>query len=258
MSSADEFAALRARLHGWFDQPLGRSLWAAEAARLRPTLSALSTTVAIQIGDIGGTELLDSCAAPLKILVENPVSDLENSVVAMPDALPFDSASVDLALLPHTLDFANDPHDVLREVDRVLSPEGHVVVLGFNPYSLWGLRRLFRRRSAPVVPWNAHFISLYRIKDWLKLLNFEISEGAMVYYRPPLCSQAAIDRLYLLDAIGNRWWPMAAAVYMLVARKRVKGMTPIRPRWRLRAVPDSSVPQATACGRAAARMRIVG
>jgi SAM-dependent methyltransferase len=258
MSSADEFAAMRERLHGWFDQPLGRSLWAAEADRLRPTLAALQALTAIQIGDIAGTELLDSCAAPLKILVGHPASSVENSVVAMPDALPFDSASIDLALLPHTLDFATNPHEVLREVDRVLLPEGNMVIVGFNPYSLWGLRRLFRRRSAPVVPWNAHFISLHRIKDWLKLLNFEISEGAMVYYRPPLCSQAAIDRLYLLDAIGNRWWPMAAAVYMIVARKRVEGMTPIRPRWRLRAVPDSSVPQATACGRAAARTRIVG
>jgi SAM-dependent methyltransferase len=57
------------------------------------------------------------------------------------DALPFPNQSLDLVLLPHTLELARDPHDTLREVERVLVPEGRVVIVGFNPASLWGLRQ---------------------------------------------------------------------------------------------------------------------
>ncbi len=258
MSGAGDAAPLRERLRAWFDQPLGRSLRAAEAERLRATLSTLRATRLIQLGSIGVEDLLESTSAPVRILVEFPMPDRDCSVAALPEALPFDSASIDLAVLPHTLDFASNPHEVLREVDRVLLPEGDVVIVGFNPFSLWGLRRVFRRRSGAAIPWNAHFISLRRIKDWLKLLNFEISEGAMLYYRPPLHSQAALDRLYLLDKIGNRWWPMAAAVYMIVARKRVAGMTPIRPRWRLQSISGGRIAQPTVRGEVAARVRNVG
>jgi len=138
---------------------------------------------------------------------------------------------VDLMLLPHTLEFADDPHQVLREISRVLTPEGHVVILGFNPFSLWGLWRLLRRRRGSA-PWNGHFLQLTRIKDWLKLLDFEIDRGSMLYYRPPLASETTMDRLHFLDKAGDRWWPMAGAVYLLVAKKRVVGMMPLRPEWR--------------------------
>jgi SAM-dependent methyltransferase len=255
MTVASDASGMHSRLHAWFDQPLGRSLRAAEADRLRSTLSSLYASRVVQLGSIGGTELLHSCSAPTRILMEFPEPGRPCSVAALPEALPFDTSSVDLALLPHTLDFSTYPHEVLREVDRVLLPEGNVVILGFNPLSLWGLRRALRRRGRGAIPWNAHFISLRRIKDWLQLLNFEVNEGAMLYYRPPLRSQVALDRLYVMDKIGNRWWPMAGAVYMLVARKRVAGMMPIRPRWRLQAIAGGRLPQPTARGQFAARMR---
>jgi hypothetical protein len=106
-----------------------------------------------------------------------------------------------------------------------------VVILGFNPFSLWGLWRLLRRRRGSA-PWNGHFLQLTRIKDWLKLLDFEIDRGSMLYYRPPLASETTMDRLHFLDKAGDRWWPMAGAVYLLVAKKRVVGMMPLRPEWR--------------------------
>lgn len=155
---------------------------------------------------------------------------------AIPEALPFDSRCIDLVVLPHTLDFSADPHQVLREVERVLVPEGHMVILGFNPISLWGLRRLFTPRSRRTGPWSAQFISLRRMKDWLALMHFEITGGSMMYYRPPLSNPGVLDRLFVLDRLGDRWWPMMAGVYLLVAKKRVAGMTPIRPQWRFQLV----------------------
>jgi len=226
-------------VYDWFEQPLGRSVQAVELDRLRPVLANLYAVRAVQLGCIGSFDFLGCCDAPDRYLVD-PVAmqpnDSSKIVRAVPEALPFDSKSVDLMLLPHTLDFSDEPHQVLREVERTLIPEGHVVVLGFNPVSFWGLRRLFSGRKSKTAPWNANFIGLRRMKDWLALMQFEVTGGSMLFYRPPLTNPSLLDRLFTLDKIGDRWWPMMAGVYLLVARKRVAGLTPIRPQWRLQLV----------------------
>ncbi len=242
MSGCETGPDLRRHLCEWFDEPLGRSLQAIESHRLREVWPHLYGTTALQLGCIGAMDLLDCCVAPTRIILDPPGAAAVRSramVVGTPEALPFDTRSIDLVLLPHTLEFCADPHQVLREVERVLTPEGCAVILGFNPFSLWGAWRLLSRRSKRI-PWCGHFIQLPRIKDWLKLLDFELTRGHMLYYRPPLRNEAVMDRLFFLDKIGDRWWPMAGAVYLLVARKRVAGMMPLRPVWKTqRALVDS-------------------
>ena len=223
----------RTQMCEWFARSPGRSLRAVESLALRAVWPSLFGKVAVQLGSLGPVDLLESCNAPVRALYELP--GLPNTgiprVQGLAEELPFDSRSVDIMLLPHTLDFADEPHQVVREVGRVLTPEGHVVVLGFNPISLWGLWRLLNRRRG-ATPWNGNFLQLARLKDWLKLLDFDLVQGSMLYYRPPLASETALDRLRFLDQAGDRWWPMAGAVYLLVAKKRVVGMTPLRPAWR--------------------------
>ena len=223
-------------VYDWFEQPLGRSIQAKEVDRLRPVLSGLYAVRAVQLGSVGSFDPLGSCNAPSQYVVDAHSNTKKNAVRAIPEALPFDSKSIDLMVLPHTLDFSADPHQVLREVERVLVPEGHVVILGFNPISFWGLRRLFTPRSHRTGPWSANFIALRRMKDWLALMHFEITGGSMLYYRPPLSNPRLLDRLFVLDKLGDRWWPMMAGVYLLVAKKRVAGMTPIRPQWRFQLI----------------------
>ena len=230
--------ALRAQLRSWFELPLGRSLQAIEAHRLRALWPPLYANVALQMGQLGSVDLMEACTAPTRLVLDLPgfsVPSSTSAVYAAADALPLDSRSVDLVLLPHTLEFATDPHLVLREVQRVLTPEGHVVILGFNPLSFWGLWRLALARRGRA-PWCGHFIHLVRIKDWLKLLDFQLVQGAMLYYRPPLSNEVLMDRLHFLDKTGDRWWPMAGAVYVIVAKKQVAAMTPLRPAWRTRPV----------------------
>jgi SAM-dependent methyltransferase len=149
------------------------------------------------------------------------------------DALPLPDASIDLVVLPHSLELARDAHQTLREVERVLVPEGRVVIVGFNPTSLWGLRQrlghmrrgmgLARERGL-FLPRAGEFIGYWRARDWLRLLGFEVEAGRFGCWRPPLTSQRWLERFAWMDRVGDRWWPVLGAVYVITAVKRVRGM----------------------------------
>ncbi len=149
------------------------------------------------------------------------------------DALPFDAASLDLVVLPHTLELARDPHLTLREVERVLVPEGRALIVGFNPASLWGARqRLGRlRQSLPFAPQGelflpraGEFIGYRRLRDWLRLLSFEVEAGRFGCYVPPVTSTRWVSRFGWMEQAGEHWWPVFGALYYIVAVKRVRGM----------------------------------
>jgi SAM-dependent methyltransferase len=168
------------------------------------------------------------------------------TVVARLEELPFGSQSLDLIVLPHVLEFAEDPHEVLREVERVLIPEGQLIITGFNPTSLWGARQIFGRAvDAPFLPRAGQFLRLARLKDWLKLLGFEVDRGRMGCYRPPLHSEKWLARFTFLDRAGDRWWPFWGSVYMVRAVKRVRGMRLIGKIWKDRVARHAALaPQA--------------
>jgi SAM-dependent methyltransferase len=148
-------------------------------------------------------------------------------------ALPIQTDSIDVVVLPHTLDFALYPHEVLREVERVLIPEGHVVITGFNPLSIWQIWRwLLRWRNQP--PWCGHFYTTMRLRDWLKLLGFDVTHKQHFFHRPPLKNRSFMQRLSFLEKMGRVLWPVTGAGYVLVARKRVETLTPIKPRLKVR------------------------
>ena len=170
---------------------------------------------------------LDSGIAPAHTFVATP------SLRCHFDALPFDAASLDLVVLPHTLELARDPHLTLREVERVLVPEGRALIVGFNPASLWGARqRLGRlRQSLPFasrgelfLPRAGEFIGYRRLRDWLRLLSFEVEAGRFGCYIPPVTSARWVARFGWMEQAGEHWWPVFGALYYIVAVKRVRGM----------------------------------
>ncbi len=144
--------------------------------------------------------------------------------------LPFETGSLDLVLLPHVLEFSEHPHHILREVERVLRPEGSVIISGFNPLSLWGLRRVLGSKGG--YPWNGRFIALTRMKDWLALLGFEVEVGHFAGYAPPFKQGAWLNRSNFMEPAGDRWWTVCGGVYFLHAVKRVPGMRVIKPNWK--------------------------
>lgn len=148
--------------------------------------------------------------------------------------LPFDGASLDLVVIPHVLEFSGQPHQILREVERVLMPEGSLVISGFNPRSLWGMRRALGGKEC--YPWNGHFITLLRLKDWLALLGFEVTGGRFAAYAPPFQTAKWLERYAFMEKAGDRWWAVGGGVYFLHAIKRVPGMRLIKPQWNKRLV----------------------
>lgn len=158
--------------------------------------------------------------------------------------LPFAANSIDLVVMPHILEFHDDPHQILREVERVLIPDGQLVITGFNPLSAWGLRqRLTRCKNE--FPVNGHYISVLRLKDWLQLLSFEVDRGNFGCYIPPCRQEASFKRLHFMEAAGDRWWSFAGGVYLLRAVKRVRGMRLILPTWNQKKSPRKALTTVT-------------
>ncbi len=144
--------------------------------------------------------------------------------------LPFDSRSLDLLVLPHALDFTSQPHQVLREAERVLVPEGRLVLTGFNPVSLWGSCRLLRGRRDS--PWSGNFFAPTRIRDWMTLLQLEPTATAFMAYSPPFSRGDWLSRWQFMDNLGERRWSLLAGVYGIEAVKRQRGMRLIMPAWK--------------------------
>jgi len=247
-------------LHCWFDSPPGRYLLAWEQARLDeavadifgyhglqigiPMLDGLRTNRMphqwLALGEDGLAWLPGACPAgqaPASTLPEtDPLRRL--ALLAEPVALPFADNSLDLVLLPHTLEQSVDPHAALREVERVLVPEGRVVISGFNPVSLWALRqhraRLYQRlgHGRLYLPDAGEFLGYRRLRDWLQLLSFEVESVRFGCYRPAVRSSHWLERFAWMDRFGAQWWPILGAAYFVVAVKRVHGMRLLEPAWR--------------------------
>jgi SAM-dependent methyltransferase len=219
----------------WMETPLGRYLMAREQEYFDRAVADIFGYNALQLG-LATQDLLRASRIPLRLRVnaEGPVE-----VRADYRDLPIVANSADLVLLPHVLEFSEHPHQILREVARVLRPEGHVVIACFNPWSLWGFRRAFDFRKR--YPWRGRFINLPRLKDWLTLLGLEIAGGQMSCYLPPFAKQKWLDRFGFMEKAGDRWWPIAGGVYFLQAVKKVRGLRLIMPRWSDRLAPKKNL-----------------
>ncbi|MBT9491618.1 MAG: class I SAM-dependent methyltransferase [Paucibacter sp.] len=222
-------------LAAWLQTPPGRYLLDWEQAQMDAAVVDLFGFHALQLG-LPALPALRCNRMPHRWLALQQPEQTRSHDLAAPDAalhcefdsLPFESASLDLVVLPHTLELAADPHQTLREVERVLRPEGRLVILGLNPASLWGLRQnlggVLPGGPRPFLPQDGDFIGYWRLRDWLRLLSFEVEAAQFGCYAPPLRSAAWLARWDWLEPVGTRWWPVLGAVYFIKAVKRVHGM----------------------------------
>lgn len=216
-STVEGGEALSARQAGlWMRSARGRRQLALEERELRRVLPELFGRHLLQIGSWDRGQRLLAASEMLHRAVLGTVPGLGAQGLAQPEALPILTKSVDAVLLPHTLEFARSPHQVLREVDRILTDRGCVVVLGFNPWSWWGLRtRLGWRHRA--FPRGAKLIPVHRLVDWLQLLGFEVTcvrrFGSGFPWVAPRTQGERLTPAAVLAPLHDS--------YLLVAKKRV-------------------------------------
>lgn len=215
----------------WSAYGLGEALMQQELDQLQKDLPTIFGYYLLHIGNFTDNTHFGSSYITSKIVVDGDTSNRDSGAhtFAQPDQLPVATDSVDLVILQHCLETSSNPHEVLREVDRVLVPEGHVIVLGFNPISMWGLRRLFSFNSKRM-PWNGHFISPFRIKDWLRLLGYDVLNARTFYFKPPVSHARLAGKLVWMERLGEKLWPAFGGAYIFLARKRVSTLTMIKPR----------------------------
>lgn len=212
-------------LSEWFATEQGGYVLAREQAYFDRTVSDIFGYNALQLG-LPEQDFLRNSRMPLRFTAGNQSG---NDVRVTCSELPFDEGSLDLVLLPHVLEFAENPHQIIREVERVLMPEGNLLISGLNPYSLWGMHRALGRKQG--YPWSGKFITLPRMKDWLALLGFEVVGVHFAAYAPPFRHRKWLDRYSFMERAGDRWWSVSGGVYFLHAIKRVPGMRLIKPKW---------------------------
>ncbi len=222
----------------WFESPLGRALLEQERLHCgnlvpsgyypsslqagRPSLNFLDgieTGSRFFIGERALETADDSDSGSGSGFGDSATARPVHCAIAKSSAMPFADKTHNLIVLPHTLDFCEDPHGVLREVNHILVPLGCVVITGFNLLSLWGAIRVLMKVSSRA-PWSGHYHRVGRVQDWLSLLGFELVGAAMLGYQPPLQNERWRRKLAFIDTAGARWWPGLGAVYVIVGRKQ--------------------------------------
>lgn len=220
----------------WFDTAPGVYVRQWEQGQFDSIVADVFGFNALQVG-MPELDLLRLNRMPFKVYVgtrawTGEAGRWHAQVVATPEELPFETQSIDLLVLPHAFEGTAHPHRVLREVERVLVPEGRVVVSGFNPWSLWGLRA----RLPGMRPWLPHppsaQVSPARLKDWFELLSFEVDRGRFGCYAPACQTERWLRRWGFMEKTGDRWWPIFGAVYVVSAIKRVRGMRILGAPWK--------------------------
>lgn len=221
-----------AGLDDWFETPLGRALLAQESAAVAEALECAFGVQCLQVGAWGPPGLFLDLARTQRraLLAERPGAGV--GILARPWSLPVQSDSIDVLLLPHSLEFGADPHEMLREAGRVLRAEGCLVIVGFEPLGAWAARGRVSRSGFP--PGLTRLLGERRLADWLKLLGFDVDPAQRFLFSLPFQRAQSGRMRRWADLAGSRLWPWLSGAYVLQARKRVHAVTPIRLQFRTR------------------------
>ncbi len=242
-------------LHKWYQTHPGQLLFKSEENIIQQELESCFGYNIVQLGGILSDKLIQSARIRNKYVFQCFFENDKNSttqVVSLLQRLAIKNSSVDVVLLHHCLEFESFPHEILREVERILVAEGKLIIVVFNPFSLMGLWHFLLRLKAKVrkkffsFPVDLPWISSRRLDDWLALLGFDSEKVASVFFRPPINNLTILNKLVFMESTGKRYWTFFSASVIYKATKRVSTLTPLRPKWHIeKKVVGSSVPEAT-------------
>lgn len=230
----------------WYRSDLGQAFLQSEKQCLDKLLEQIFGYNLLQLGCLDESGLTAASRTSFQYICESASSlsspGKQSSFLGEFTNLAIQSHSIDAVILPHTLEFEPDPHQILREVERVLVAEGKAVILSFNPFSLWGFWHKYweirnriaseaNREKVPL-PSCGHLLSQKRLRDWLKLLGFDIQLVSEYFYRPPVKNAGLLNKLEFMESAGKVSRLLPAGGYLMVATKRVSTLTPIPQKWK--------------------------
>lgn len=227
VSAENDYIARHESFERWFQSSLGSAMLASQRRVLEQAIAPLTGARQLQVG-LSHRLPLASGSDFVQKIITSPTWQAhmpEGVAVANAEELPFPGDSMDLVILHHTADFSADPHQVLRESARVLRGEGKIALVGFNPLSLWGLRRAVSRHHEG--PWGGRFLLRSRMEDWLRLLGFQVDDSATHFCTLPVQGSGRHHR----HSKSHRDWLPIGAYYCILARKREYGRIPPRKTW---------------------------
>ena len=210
-------------LESWYARDSGQYLIESTRGAVAELLDTLFGYHVLQLGMTRGHPLFG--ASPINHRIYAAERSGEGiGLLARGDELPLESDSIDLVIAHHCLEFAENPHQVLREIQRVLTPQGHLLVIGFNPYSLHGIGawiRGLRRQSL----WHSHHaVSESRLTDWMRLLGCEVQSRTRLYTVPPMGKGRVRRWLTRCDRRGNDYNLPLGGLYIVHAIKQVSAL----------------------------------
>lgn len=219
--------AQEAELSEWYKTPLGEELIQQEKAVVARAISGRFASNIVQLDSGYHEALFEKRLFGSGVIV----SQLENRalcpvICASAESLPFEPESLDMLLMHHTLDLCSNPYQAVREGAIALKPGGLMIVIGFNPFSFWGLRSLFYASRSGSNVWNSRFIRSGRVEDWMHLLDFELERHEKHIFLPPVNRPFWLKKLRLCEKYIRRFFPLGGAVYVLVGYKQVLGKLP--------------------------------
>lgn len=236
-SQTSAFQRERYESNEWFKTPLGKVFLEEESKIVGELINDFSGNYLLCLGEEPFVSVIQNSFIKHRVWVhpkakqESPLDYSKySSLVSRQDKLPIGNDEVHVVYLAHCLENNRNPHEVLRESFRVMVPEGHLVLTGFNTWGMWAIRKRFTIFNREL-PWTGKFLSLTRLKDWLALLGFDIVTQRYYFFRPPVKYHSILSRIKWMETIGKFLWPIFGGSYVVLAKKRVVTLTPIRPKW---------------------------
>ena len=231
----------------WYKTELGQALLEMEKYGLGSLLEHIFGYNLVQLGCLDEHPLIDQSRTSYQYTLESVSSRHQacqyTHIITSFSELPISNYSIDAVVLPHTLEFEREPHQILREVERILVAEGKAIFLGFNPVSLLGMWHKYWEMKNRIasnnkvlrmpLPSCGQLISQKRLRDWLQLLGFDIEVMNEYFYRPPFKNATLLKKLEFIERAGQFSRILPAGAYLMVATKRVSTLTPVRQKWKL-------------------------
>jgi len=216
----------------WLAQDLGVNLLETEKEYLSHKLVEQYGKHILLIGVPHQYELMKQSTISNQVLLTSIINrhKHKNCIESEYYKLPIIPGSIDLVIVPHTFEFIDNPHQLLIEACRVVKPEGLIIIFGFNPFSFWGLKKWSVKSKN--MPWQGSFIYSNKIKNWLKLADFELIKQDMLLFRPPMANYTIFKKLQFLEWVGKKIYAPFGGVYVLTARAKTVPLIPIRLRWK--------------------------